>query len=62
MSASPWLRPGARRDSLPSIPSRPHRSPRWAPPDPIDELTERLRDFRGQAAFSTWLTTSIEPW
>lgn len=58
MSGSVWLPPGARPDTLPSIPKQ--RSPSWAQPDPLDELAERLDDFVAAAVHPDEIAALLE--
>ncbi|MCX5364191.1 hypothetical protein OG864_36515 [Streptomyces sp. NBC_00124] len=58
MSGSVWLPPGARPDTLPSIPRQ--RTPSWARPDPLDELAERLDDFVAAAVHPDEIAALLE--
>lgn len=53
----PW---GVPRDTLPGFPRRRHRSPSWARPDPLDELTERLDDFTAAAVHPDEVAALLE--
>ncbi|KKD03654.1 hypothetical protein [Streptomyces sp. WM6386] len=58
MSGSVWLPPGARPDTLPSIPRQ--RTPSWAQPDPLDELAERLDEFVAAAVHPDEIAALLE--
>ncbi|GAA3237202.1 hypothetical protein MTQ10_10565 [Streptomyces sp. XM83C] len=58
MSGSVWLPPGARPDTLPAVPRQ--RSPRWAQPDPVDELAHRLEDFIAAAVHPDEIAALLE--
>ncbi len=51
--------PGARQDTLPALP-RQRTSPSWAEPDPIDQLTERLREFIASAVHPDEIAALLE--
>ncbi|MFI1352297.1 hypothetical protein ACH4TV_01710 [Streptomyces sp. NPDC020898] len=59
MSGSIWMPPGARPDTLPALP-RQRTSPSWAEPDPIDQLTERLREFIASAVHPDEIAALLE--
>ncbi|WP_030251148.1 MULTISPECIES: hypothetical protein [unclassified Streptomyces] len=60
MSGSVWLPPGSRPDALPGIPRQRRRTPSWAQPDPVDELTERLDDFIAAAVHPDEIAALLE--
>ncbi|PZT69662.1 hypothetical protein DN402_25125 [Streptomyces sp. SW4] len=58
MSGSVWLPPGSRPQTLPAVP-RP-RTPRWAGPDPVDELAGRLGDAVAAAVHPDEIAALLE--
>ncbi|MGW6647527.1 hypothetical protein [Streptomyces iakyrus] len=58
MSGSVWLPPGSRPDTLPGIPRQ--RTPSWARPDPVDELTARLEEFIAAAVHPDEIAALLE--
>ncbi|MGC9544295.1 hypothetical protein [Streptomyces sp. UG1] len=60
MSGSIRMPPGARPDTLPAVPRQRTRRPRWARPDPVDELAARLDDFIAAAVHPDEIAALLE--
>ncbi|MEV0224281.1 hypothetical protein [Streptomyces sp. NPDC050704] len=58
MSGSTRMPPGTRPDTLPHIPRQ--RRPRWAAPDPVDELATRLEQFIAAAVHPDEIAAALE--
>ncbi|MBT2504720.1 hypothetical protein J7I98_02170 [Streptomyces sp. ISL-98] len=57
MSGPLWVAPDVRRDTLPRIP---RQRPRWAAADPLDELTDRLRELTAAAVHPDEIAAVLE--
>ncbi|MER6161692.1 hypothetical protein ABT147_40320 [Streptomyces sp. NPDC001868] len=57
-STPPGASPGARPGTLPAVPRQ--RRPRWAEPDPIDQLAERHREFIAAAVHPDEIAALLE--
>ncbi|MFE1444291.1 hypothetical protein [Streptomyces sp. NPDC058739] len=58
MSGMVWLPPGARPDTVPTVPRQ--RTSGWSGRDPVDELADRLEDFVAAAVHPDEIAALLE--